>query len=143
MEHWYRSFLLAMTVFVLVGTTVELVLTEHDESLVQLIPYGLAGIGLAAVVAVIHKATRVRVRTLQVVVVLLVLGGAFGIYEHVAHNFAFELEIRPNATAGDVVMEALQGGSPPIAPGVLALAAVLAGAAVYRHPALRDVDHKG
>lgn len=136
-EQKYRTFLLTMTAVMLVGMTGELLLTEHDESFVQLIPYGLAGIGIAAVLAVMHSATRVRLRTLQGVIVLLALGGVYGMYEHLAHNFAFELEIRPNATAGDVVVDALQGASPLLAPGVLTLAALMAAAAVYRHPALR------
>jgi hypothetical protein len=58
-----------------------------------------------------------------------------GIYEHIEHNLAFELEIRPNATAGQVFMEALGGASPLLAPGILALAAILAIAATYYHPA--------
>ncbi len=136
-EQKYRSFLLAMAVVLLAGMTVELLLTEHAESLVQLIPYGLAGIGIAAALAVLHKATPARLRVLQVVIALLALGGAYGIYEHLSHNFAFELEIRPNATVGDVVGKALRGASPLLAPGVLTVVAVLAAAAVYRHPNLR------
>lgn len=137
-EHKYRTFLLAMTTIMLAGMSVELMLVEHDENFVQLIPYGLAGIGIASVLAVMLGATRVRLRALQGVIVLLALGGLYGIYEHLAHNFAFELEIRPNATAGDVVIEALQGASPLLAPGVLTLAAMMAAAAVYRHPVLGD-----
>ncbi len=136
-EQKYRTFLLALSVVMLIGMTGELLLAEHDESFVQLIPYGLAGIGIVAVLAVMHAATRVRLRALQGVVVLLALGGVYGIYEHLAHNFAFELEIRPNATAGEVVVDALQGASPLLAPGVLTLAAVMAAAAMYRHPGLR------
>ena len=126
----------------LVGMVAELLLTEHAESLVQLIPYGLAGIGVAAVGAVLHRATRPRIRVLQAVALLLALGGVYGIYEHLAHNFAFELEIRPNATAGDVVGEALRGASPLFAPGVLTFAALFAAAAVYRHPGLLKASAK-
>lgn len=136
-EQKYRVFLLAMTAVVLAATTVELLLTEHAESFVQIIPYILSGIGVAAVGAVLHRPTRGRLRALQGAVVLLALGGAYGIYEHLEHNFAFELEIRPNATAGEVVGEALRGASPLLAPGVLTFAALLAAAAVYRHPNLR------
>lgn len=136
-EQTFRVFLLVMTAAVLAATTVELLLTEHAESFVQLIPYILAGLGIATVAAVLHRPTRWRLRALQVVIVLLALGGAYGIYEHVAHNFAFELEIRPNATAGDVLWNALAGASPLLAPGVLTFAALLAAAAVFRHPNLR------
>ena len=57
-------------------------------------------------------------------------------YEHIEHNLAFELEIRPNASASDVWLDALKGASPLLAPGVLGLAASLALAATYQHPAL-------
>ncbi len=139
-EQTYRVFLLAMAAAVLAGTTVELLLTEHAESFVQIIPYILSGIGIAALVAVLHRATRLRLRALQVAVVLLALGGVYGIYEHLAHNFAFELEIRPNATAGEVVGKALTGASPLLAPGVLTFAALLAAAATYRHPNLEKMS---
>lgn len=135
-EEKYRRFLLVMAMAVLAGMTAELLLTEHAESIVQLIPYGLAGVGVAAVAGVLHDATMLRLRVLQAVIVLLALGGVYGIYEHLTHNFAFELEIRPNATAGDVVGKAIRGASPLLAPGVLTVAAVLAGAALYRHPKL-------
>ena len=137
LEGKYRLFLLLMAVAMLIGMVAELMLTEHTESFIQLIPYGLAGIGVASVAAVLHRATRPRLLVLQVVAVLLAVGGVYGIYEHLAHNFAFELEIRPNATAGDVVGEALRGASPLFAPGVLTFAALFAAAAVYRHPNLR------
>jgi hypothetical protein len=67
---------------------------------------------------------------------LLVAGSLFGVYEHIEHNLAFELEIRPGAGLGDVWFEALKGASPLLAPGILVLAAILAIAATYYHPAL-------
>lgn len=142
-EQKYRTFLLATTVAVLAGSTVELLLTEHAESVVQLIPFVLAAIGVFAVGAVLHRAKRGRLLTLRGVAALLALGGVYGIYEHLAHNLAFELEIRPNATAWEVVGEALHGVSPLLAPGVLTLAAALAAAATYRHPALASREDAG
>ena len=73
-------------------------------------------------------------RVMQVVMVLNVLGSALGIYEHIENNLGFELEIRPNAAVVDVFIEALHGASPLLAPGILALAGLLALAATYYHP---------
>jgi hypothetical protein len=67
---------------------------------------------------------------------LVGLGSLFGLYEHIEHNLAFELEIRPTAAVNDVFMEALKGASPLLAPGILGLAALIALAATYYHPAL-------
>lgn len=136
LEARYRIFLLYVTVLVLVGATLELAFTEHTEGFVQLIPFGLAGVGLLATVAVIARTTRQTLQALRAVTVVLAVGALYGIYEHVNHNLAFELEIRPTATFGDVFWEALFGASPFLAPGVLGLAALLAGAATFRHPKL-------
>ncbi len=39
-------------------------------------------------------------------IMLAVIGGSgFGIYEHIAHNLEFALDIRPTATLGDVWYE--------------------------------------
>lgn len=117
--HRLRVFLLALAGCMCIGTVAELWLTEHIESLVQLIPFVLCGLGL------------------------LVLGALIGAYEHVEHNLAFELEIRPGATPADVWFDALRGASPLLAPGILGLAAVIALAATYYHPALLRVRRRG
>lgn len=137
LETAYRRFLLYVTVFVLVGTTLELAFTEHTEGFVQLIPFALIGAGLLATGAAIARESRRTIVTLRAVMAVMAAGALYGVYEHVRHNLAFELEIRPSATLGDVFWEALFGASPFLAPGVLGLAALLAAAATYRHPVLK------
>lgn len=132
----YRSFLLIVSGGIFAATVVELWLTEHVESAVQIVPFALCGLGICAVIAVFTAPRRRTLFALRAVMGMVALGSLFGIYEHVEHNVAFELEIRPNATVGEVFGEALRGGSPMLAPGILALAAVLATAATYYHPAL-------
>jgi hypothetical protein len=75
---------------------------------------------------------------LRACMLLVALGSLFGIYEHVVNNYEFHREIYPNATAGAALMGALAGASPLLAPGILALTAMLAIAATYYHPALLD-----
>lgn len=132
----FRRFLLVVTVLVLVGATLELSFSEHTESFVQLIPFGLAGLGLVATMAALIRPSRGTLWMLRSVMLVLAVGSVYGVYEHVSHNLAFELEIRPTATFWDVFWEALFGASPLLAPGVLGLAALLAAAATYRHPKL-------
>jgi hypothetical protein len=131
----FRLFLLTLSGFILAGTVVELWLTEHTESLVQWIPFFLAGLGLLMIVVVLFRPQRALLVGLRIVMGMMVLGSLFGIYEHVEHNLAFELEIQPSATASQVFMKALGGANPLLAPGILALAALLALAATYYHPA--------
>ncbi len=130
-----RHFLFVLAALLCVGTFVELWSAEHYQEPIQLLPFILAGLGLATILVVLWRPRRVTMRAMQVVMVLNALGSAFGIYEHIENNLGFELEIRPNAAAVDVFIEALHGASPLLAPGILALAACLSLAASYCHPA--------
>lgn len=134
----YRIFLLVLSGFIFIGTAVELWLTEHMESLVQIVPFVLCGVGVVALGVALLAPRRRTLFVLRAVMGFIALGSLFGIYEHFEHNLAFELEIRPRATAGAVMGEALHGASPMLAPGILALAAVLAVAATYYHPVLQQ-----
>jgi hypothetical protein len=65
-----------------------------------------------------------------------VLGSLVGLYEHIANNIGFQLEVSPGSTIAQLISAALGGASPLLAPGILAVAAVLALAATYAYPAL-------
>lgn len=136
-EERLRRFLLGSAAFVFAGTVVELLFIGHAEDPVQFLPYALAGLGLAAALAAFYAPRRPVLRALRGVMTVVVLGSLFGLYEHLVHNFAFELEIRPGSTATDVFWDALGGASPLLSPGILALAGALALAATYAHPQLR------
>ncbi len=131
-----RHFLLGLAGFMCLGTVVELLLAGHTESPTQLIPFGLCGLGLIVIVWALMRPGRLSVLTLRAVMLLVALGSVFGIYEHFEHNLGFELEIRPGAGVAEVWLAALQGANPLLAPGILALAAIIALAATYYHPAL-------
>jgi hypothetical protein len=135
-EKRFRTFLLLLSGFMCIGTLVELWLEEHTESATQYIPFVLCGLGLLTIIFVLLKPQPWSLRLLQGTMILVGLGSFFGLYEHIEHNLAFELEIRPNAVASDVFFEALKGANPLLAPGILGLAALIALAATYYHPAL-------
>ena len=134
--HRYRLFLLLLTGAIFMGVVVELWFTGHTESTLQFIPFGLSGLGLVAVAGALIRPQRITILALRGVMVLVALGSFLGIYEHIENNLSFALEIRPNAAVSDVFLEALGGASPLLAPGILALGALLALAATYYHPAL-------
>src|SRR5262245_50270096 len=98
--HRLRQFLLGLVAFVCAATLVELWLTEHTETPTQWIPFVLAGLGLITVTAVLLRPRRVTLLAMRAVMVLLALGSAFGIYEHLVSNIEFEMEIRPTAALG-------------------------------------------
>ena len=138
LEQQYRQFLFGAAGLAFIGTVVELWFVEHTESTIQLLPFVLCGVGFLTAGVTWYTPRKKTIRIHQSMMGLIAAGGFYGIYEHLSHNFAFELEIRPNATAGEVFWDALGGASPLMAPGILTFAAVLALAATYKHPALTD-----
>jgi hypothetical protein len=131
-----RRFLLGLVGFMCIGTVVELLLAGHTENPTQFIPFVLCGLGLAMVAWALLRPTRISLLALRGVMALLALGSLLGVYEHLEGNVGFELEIRPGSGVADVILAALQGANPLLAPGILALAALIALAATYEHPAL-------
>lgn len=131
-----RRFLLATSALLLAGAVAELLLVGHTENFTQLIPFALCGLGLVVCVVALFRPGRGALFAVRAVAAAAALGSLYGVYEHVAGNLALQREVNPTATGGEVLMGALDGGNPLLAPGVLTLAAALALAATYRHPAL-------
>lgn len=59
-----------------------------------------------------------------------------GVFQHLQGNRLFELDIRPGATVGAVLWDALKGAAPLLAPGIMVMAAIVALSGTYAHPAL-------
>ncbi len=132
-----RRFLLTTSALLFAGTLGELWLINHTEDPVQFIPFVLCGMGLLVLLVVRLRPRRATMLTLRAVMALVILGSLVGVYLHVESNLAFVREIQPNAPAREAVFGALGGANPLLAPGILALAAMLALAATYYHPALK------
>ena len=136
----YRTFLLLVAGISCVFTIVELWLEEHTGDPPQLIPFVLCGIGAVAIAAVLIRPRRMTLKLLRIVMGVMLFGSLFGLFEHVEHNLEFAKEIRPNASFSVLLSDTLYGANPLLAPGILALAAVLAIAATYFHPVLQAPD---
>ncbi len=136
----YRTFLLFVAGFSCVFTIIELWLEEHTGDAPQLIPFFLCGIGAVAIAAALFRPRRITLKLLRIVMGVMLFGSLFGLFEHVEHNWEFAKEIRPNATFSVLLSDTLHGANPLLAPGILALAAVLAIAATYFHPVLQEPD---
>jgi hypothetical protein len=132
-----RQFLLVMSALLFVGTLVELWLINHMEDPIQLIPFALCGLGLIAVFVALLRPRRTSLLGLRACMGLLVLGSFLGVYLHIESNLGFHRELHPNASTGELLLGALGGANPLLAPGILALTAALAVAATYYHPSLR------
>ena len=135
-----RRFLLVFSVLLLGGTVIELSLVNHTEDAVQWLPFVLCGLGAVAALAALLRPRRATMLSLRICMGLVMCGALFGIYEHLANNIAFQREINPRQPTGGLMLSALGGANPLLAPGVLAVAGVLALAVTYHHPALGTGD---
>jgi len=128
-----RRFLLVLALFLFGGALVELWLVGHTADWIQLIAFALAGAGALAVLLVVFRLNSATVRILRVCMIAVVLGSLFGMYEHFTGNIAFAREIQPNSATAQLFWRGMQGANPLLAPGLLAVAALLALGATYRY----------
>jgi hypothetical protein len=126
-----RTFLLLLAAALSAGAIVELWAAEHTEEPLQWVPFILCGLSLAAITVVLLRPRRGVLLTMRGVMLLMALGSLLGIYEHVTGNLAFAQEIRPNTAGFDLLLAGLTGANPLLAPGMLAVAALIALAATY------------
>jgi hypothetical protein len=126
-----RTFLLRLAAVLFVGSVVELVLAEHIESPSQLAAFALCGLGLLALVALWMHPGRRTVLALRIAMGVVAVGSLVGIGLHFWGNLELGRETQPNADAATLLVTALTGGVPLLAPGILAVSATLAIAATY------------
>lgn len=122
--------LLAIFVFGIIGVAAELLLLEHFEDALQLIPFGVMALGIGAALAWARRPSRASLRTFQGVVALFAASGAAGVLLHYRGNVEFELEMEPTARGLALFQEALMGATPALAPGTMLLLAAVGYAAI-------------
>jgi hypothetical protein len=132
-----RTVLLCIVVLGSAGTTAELLLIGHHESLTQRIPLILLASAVVVGGTTLALPRRAPVRVLQLLMVLMLGGGLLGVGLHYNGNEEFELEIYPTMAGMELVSEALTGATPVLAPGSMSLIGVVGLVFTYRHPSLR------
>ena len=128
-----RKFLLLLTVLLFAGALAELWLVGHTEDVIQLIPFLLSVVGIVVSLLVFIWPSSGTIQVMRIWMAVIVLGTLLGVYFHIEGNVMFHREVDPNATTSQLVWEGLGGGNPLLAPGILAVAALLAVAATYGH----------
>jgi hypothetical protein len=118
---YLQRVLLAIWTFGLLGVAAELVLLEHYEDLVQLIPFGVVAIGLAAAGWLVARPGRAAARAFAGAVTLLALSGLIGLILHYRGNAEFERERDPAIGGVTLIWESLTGATPALAPGTMIL----------------------
>ncbi len=120
------------------GTLLELLLIGHDEMPTQLAPLALLVAGILATTWVLITPRRPAIRTLRLLMVLFVASGIVGVLLHYSGNAAFELEMAPTRAGLSLIVKALTGATPVLAPGSMSLLGIVGLTFTYRHPALRS-----
>ena len=131
-----RRLLIGTLLAGIAGTGAELLLLGHFESWIQIVPLGLLGLGLLAVVWQLTAPRAASVRALQAVAILFLTAGVIGVGLHYDGNSAFELEMYPSTSGMELVRKALIGATPVLAPGSMVLLGLVGLAYTYRHPEL-------
>jgi len=125
-ENRLRQALLILAGLVFAITPEELWLTDHMEETEQLIPFAVCVAGIVTVAWVSIRPGRPTLMLLRAVMLVPLVTSLLRMYYHVSGNVGFELEIRPNDTTSDVFFDAMKGANPFLAPGILALAGLIA-----------------
>jgi len=133
-----RRVLLAILLIGLAGTTLELLLLQHDEGLAQLIPLILLGVAFLAIGW--HEVYRglVSLRLFQITMVLFVAAGIAGMYLHYQANIEFQREVDPAIAGRELLIKAMTAKTPPaLAPGSMSQLGLIGLAYAYRYPVRR------
>jgi hypothetical protein len=133
-----RQFLLIISAGVFVMTVTELFFLSHWTETIQLLPFLLSSWGLIVLALAYFNPNPTTIKILRWSMVVIGLCSLIGIYEHMANNLGFQMEIQPNATTWDLIMATFEGANPVLAPGILMLGAAIGWTAAYQHSALKS-----
>jgi len=141
-----RGFLFAVLLLGVLGTLAELYLLEHYEEWWQFVPLVLLGVSAPVIALCWARPSPATLRAMQGFMLLLVIAGALGVYQHYTGNAEFELEMYPSRAGFELLWESLKGATPTLAPASMSWLGLVGLALSLRHPAsgrprsLRDLS---
>lgn len=136
----WRRLLLALLLFGLLGTTVELLLLKHYESAWMFAPFAAMAIAAAGAIARLARPSAGSVRWLRRSMLPLLAAGAVGAYLHFLGGLAFQADVDPTLPRWQMLWKVLRMQAPPtLAPGVLIQFGLLGLATTYRDPLIAIV----
>lgn len=120
-----KKVILLAFVIMITGTILELYLLNHYEDRFQLIPIVCIGfLAVNAFILVFNKSRRLK-GLFKLILMVTALSGVYGVYLHLKSNFEFEVEMTPNASNWDLLVESLSGALPTLAPFSMIVLALL------------------
>lgn len=116
------------------GAFVELLLLQHHEDTVQLVPLVLLGAGIIAVAWHSWARSAASGTAVRLLMVLFIAAGGVGVYYHFTANVEFQREADPALRGSALVWQALEAKVPPaLAPGVMLQLGLVGLAYTYRY----------
>lgn len=134
MEAGIRRALLAILVFGLVGTEVELFLLKHTDGFWQLVPVIVVGATLLLSAWVAAKPSPASLGTLRAAMGVFLISGIVGVVQHFTGNVGYEKESNPGLAGAELYQAAAMGSTPLLAPGVMLQLGLIGLLYTYRHP---------
>ena len=132
-----RRILLAILLLGTIGIAAELLLLNHVEDFNQWIPLLLAGLTLLLSLLAAFRPSAAVIRLFQLVMVLMIVSGAVGVYLHYGATTEFQLEMDPTLRGFALFKKAIVAKAPPaLAPGAMTQLGLIGLAYTFKHPAL-------
>ena len=132
-----RRLLLVILFLGIAGTSTELLLLNHDEGVLQLIPLILMAVGILVIAWHALRGTTSSLHALRVSMLAFVVAGAVGVGLHYRGSAEFQTEVDPTLAGLALFQKVIRSKAPPaLAPGAMAQLGLLGLAYTYRHPAL-------
>ncbi|MGH7494259.1 MAG: hypothetical protein ACREOO_17955 [bacterium] len=140
-----RTILLIIFLLGALGTATELLLLGHTETRWQMVPLLLIAASLVALI--FHAAVRramipgistkmllASIRVFQVIMMLFIISGFIGVWQHFQAKAEFKLETNPGLSGMELIWEAIIGATVPpvLAPGMMIQMGLLGLALTYR-----------
>lgn len=138
-----RGILLFVLLFSITGSIAELLLIDHYEDRLQLIPLITYGVALLSLIAAALMRSRAAARFAQVMMIAMALTGLLGIILHFRANAEFQMDIDPDLTTSQLIFKSLRATAPPaLAPGIMVTLALVGWAYLYDNPAVQRRSSK-
>lgn len=114
-----RRMLLALLIFGAAGLLVELALLEHWGEVRQWGPMVLLATAIPLASLIFVRCPRRVLIALRVTMLMMIGAGLLGTWFHFEGNLAFERELYPTHDLLPLLIEAIKGATPTLAPGAL------------------------
>lgn len=131
-----RLMVLAIFLFGLLGTGMELFFLDHTKGLSQLIPIVLMVMSLLVLAWHALERKSASLHAFRITMFLLVAAGILGMVLHYRANEEFELEGEPGLKGFQLFSKILTGAAPALAPGNMIQLGLLGLVYTFRHPAV-------